>query len=263
MHSSPGMVSRLALKTRCVLARVPRGGGRKCCLCGCHVGCFLPYGRGWKGAPPLMRALGVVGSDLDWYMCPACFSNDRERHLVYYFRRLGLFEQIGGKAIMHFAPEPKFRELLAQAGPSRHVLADLWPAAPGVEKIDMLNIGYPDGSFDFVIANHVLEHVSDDLRALSELRRISRPGGIAILQTPYSAVLEKTICDPGVDTAAARLQLYGQEDHVRLYGRDIFSRFAAAGFVDRVAWHDDVLEEVDPGRYGVNRHEPLFLFERI
>ena len=62
MHSSPGIVSRFALKTRCLLARVPLGGGRQCCLCGSHVGWFLPYRRGWNGAPPLMRALGVVGS---------------------------------------------------------------------------------------------------------------------------------------------------------------------------------------------------------
>lgn len=209
-----------------------------------------------------MRALDVVGSDLDWYLCPACGSNDRERHLDFYFCRLGLFDKIKGKDVIHFAPEPKLRELIAQAGPARHVLADLFPAAPGIEKIDMLRIPYPAGSFDCVIANHVLEHVADDLRALAELHRVLRSGGFAILQTPYSKVLGKTICDPGAVTPEARLQLYGQEDHVRLYGRDIFARIAAAGFIDRVAQHDDVLPEIDPVRCGVNRHEPLFLFER-
>lgn len=262
MSATPTILIRLEDRLNRLLARVPTGAGRQCCLCGRRVGRFLPYRNGWNGAPPLMRALKIVGSDLDWYLCPACGANDRERHLDFYFRRLGLYGKIKGKDVIHFAPEPKFRKLIAQAGPARHVLADLFPAAPGIQKVDMLDIAFPDGAFDCVIANHVLEHVADDLRALAELRRVLRPGGFAILQTPYSSVLEKTICDPGTNTAETRLQLYGQEDHVRLYGRDIFVRFAAAGFVNCVVRHEEVLRDIDPVRSGVNRHEPLFLFER-
>jgi len=263
MSEAPSIFRRLSSKIKLVAARLPLGAGYACCLCRSRIGRFLPYREGWSGAPPLMHALQVVGSNLDWYLCPACGSNDRERHLNFYFLQLDLFSKIRGKDVLHFAPEPKFRELIARAGPGRHVLADLFPSALEIEKIDMLNIAYPDDAFDWVIANHVLEHVADDLRALTELRRVLRPGGFAVLQTPYSDVLEKTICDPGVATDEARLQLYGQEDHVRLYGRDIFARIATAGFINRVARHDVVLPEVDPVHTGVNRHEPLFLFERI
>jgi SAM-dependent methyltransferase len=256
------MIGRIAGKAQKLAARIAVGSARECLLCGKHVGRFLPYRGGWRAAPPLMRALRLVGSDLDHYLCPACGCNDRERHLTLYFRELGLFGKLKGKAVLHFAPEPSFGPLIEQAGPSHYVRADLVPAKPGIERIDMLAIPYAESHFDFVIANHVMEHVADDTKALSELRRVLRPGGFAILQTPFSSVLAHTISDPGVTAGEARLQLYGQEDHVRLYGRDIFASFTAAGFVSRVVRHDQALPAVDAKRYGVNPDEPLFLFER-
>ena len=255
------MIAALLRKSRRLMARVALGSGRECCLCGSRIGHFLPYRGGWRAAPPILRTLRVVGSDIDHFSCPVCCCHDRERHLRLYLDRLGLFDQMCGKALLHFAPEPVLTPLIARVGLSRHVRADLFPTGPGIEKVDMQAIGFPDASFDFVIANHVLEHVADDARALAELRRVLRPGGRAILQTPYSEVLERTFSDPGIRTAAERLEVYGQEDHARLYGRDIFARFAAAGFHSRVVRHDDALSGVDPVRHGVNRAEPLFLFE--
>lgn len=246
-----------------ILARLPVGAARTCLICERPVRRFLPYRGGWQAAPPLMRALQLVGSDVDHYECPACGCHDRERHLLLYLRESGLLEKMRGKSLLHFAPEPKLTPFLERAAPARHVKADLFPAAPGVEKIDMEAIAYPDETFDFVLANHVLEHVANEAKALSELRRVLKPGGFAILQTPYSNLLEHTISDPGIATEEARLQLYGQEDHARLYGRDIFSRFAAAGFASRVVSHDQALPGCDVGRLGINRLEPFFLFERI
>lgn len=257
------MSQRLTRRIRTWLARLPSSEVRECLFCKTRIGRFLPYRGGWKAAPRLMRVLRVVGSDLDHYECPVCSSNDRERHVLAYMEAAGLFDEMKGKSLLHFAPECALLPKLAKTGLAKHVKADLFPADPGVERIDMLAIQYADESFDFVIANHVLEHVGDDVRALAELRRVLKPRGRAILQTPFSAVLEHTICDAGVRMEDERLQLYGQEDHVRLYGRDIFERFAAAGFVSRVAQHDQALPDLDPVRFGVNRHEPFFLFERI
>ena len=108
----------------------------------------------------------------------------------------------------------------------------------------------------------MLEHVDDDLLALSELRRVLKVGGYAILQTPFSNKLTRTFSDPGIDSNYARFQAYGQEDHVRLYGRDIIARIESAGLKSRVATHDEVLADIDPLKFGVNDKEPFLLFER-
>jgi SAM-dependent methyltransferase len=242
-------------------ARLPLGPARECCMCGAHVGRFLPYRGGWRDAPPLMRSFEVVGSDLDNYLCPVCGCHDRERHLLFYLRHTGLMEKIRGADVLHFAPEARLSSFIEKAAPARYVLADLFPTRAGIERVDLLAIPYAASTFDVVIANHVLEHVADDLRALSEVRRVLKVGGYAILQTPYSNLLESTFSDAGVKSDEARLQIYGQEDHVRLYGRDIFVRFASAGFVNKALQHAQALPAVDPIRCGVNPREPFFLFE--
>jgi SAM-dependent methyltransferase len=209
-----------------------------------------------------MRALAMVGSDADHFECPRCGAHDRERHLLMYLRASGVLGDLQGKAVLHFAPEKRLSRFIAAAAPSRHVQADLLPNSPEVQRVDMLAMPFGDGTFDCVIANHVLEHVGDVDRALGEIHRVLCPRGHAILQTPYSSKLHRTWEDAGIDTPAARLQAYGQEDHVRLFGRDIFERIAAAGFEPGVRQHRELLGDVDPIRAGVNPDEPLFLFRR-
>lgn len=222
----------------------------------------MPYRKGRRSTSPLLRALDVVGSDVENFECPRCGAHDRLRHLILYLRASGLMSGIGGARVLHFAPEPGLVDLLSALGPSRYVLADLIPGLPGVEAIDIQSIPYADAEFDFVIANHVLEHVEDDLLALREIRRVLRPGGAAILQTPYCARLTSTWSDGGIDSGPARWVAYGQEDHVRLYGRDIFDRFASVGLDNAVSDHASLLTDVDPAVVGVNTLEPFFLFRR-
>lgn len=137
--------------------------------------------------------------------------------------------------------------------------ADLFPATPDIEKVDITAIPYPGDHFDIVICNHVLEHVPNDSLALSEIRRVLKPGGRAILQTPYSSVLHSTWADPGIVTEQQRLQFYGQEDHVRLYGIDLFQKIDTSGLSLRRQAHKDKLAEFDAGYYGVNPLEDLIL----
>ncbi|HET7561915.1 MAG TPA: methyltransferase domain-containing protein [Rhodanobacteraceae bacterium] len=248
---------------RYALAGWAPGGRCHCIVCGHDVWRFMPYRSGTRGAPPLMRTLAMVGSDPDRFECPRCGAHDRERHLLMYLRAAGILEDLRGKAVLHFAPEKRLSRFVAAAGPSRYIQADLFPNAPGVQRVDMLDMQFGDGSFDCVIANHVLEHVSDVPRALAEIRRVLKHGGLAILQTPYSAKLRRTWEDEGIDDPATRLQAHGQEDHVRLFGRDIFERITVAGFENMVRGHSELLENVDPARTGVNRDEPFFLFRKV
>jgi predicted SAM-dependent methyltransferase len=169
---------------------------------------------------------------------------------------------MAGARILHFAPERRYSAFIADAKPLKYIKADLYPAAADVLKVDMLDMQFADQSFDIVIANHVLEHVADSLAALREIRRVLRQGGLAILQTPYSAVLEHTFEDKGIVAASAREYAYGQDDHVRLFGRDIFDVYASAGFAGHVMRHEEVLSAFDAAAHGVNSQEPFFLFER-
>jgi SAM-dependent methyltransferase len=97
-------------------------------------------------------------------------------------------------------------------------------------RLDLVDVDQPDDLFDVIICNHVLEHVPDDRRAMSELYRVLKPGGFAILQVPISFVIERTIEDPSISEPAERARLFGQPDHVRLYGADYPDRLGEAGF---------------------------------
>lgn len=233
-----------------------------CCICDKKLGRFLPYKGGWRKVSPFLKVVNLVGSDVDNFSCPHCWSHDRERHLFLFLKEMGLIGRFKNANVLHFAPEVWISKVIQEQSPARYIKADLYPASPDIEKVDMLAIQYANETFDFVIANHVLEHVQDEMQALSELYRVLKIGGIAILQTPYSAKLKHTFCDPGIDNDEARLQAYGQEDHVRLYGLDIFDRFASVGFVSQVQSHKDLLSGIDAKKYGVNELEPFFLFKK-
>lgn len=236
---------------------------RRCVVCGSYVGRFLSYRRGSASVPRLSLALAMVGSDVDNFECPRCGCHDRERHLALYFEAYGLWQRMSGMRVLHFAPERHLSRLVAERAPIEHQMCDLHPQVEGVQIVDLEHMPFADKHFDLLIANHVLEHVSNDRRALGEIVRVLRPGGLAILQTPYSSLLENTWEDPGIRTPMARLEAYGQEDHVRLYGLDIFTRFASTGLKPRVTYHADCLADINPLQWGVNSVEPFFLFEKL
>ncbi|MDH5833039.1 class I SAM-dependent methyltransferase [Luteimonas kalidii] len=209
-----------------------------------------------------MQALDVVGSDVDHHECPRCGAHDRERHLLLYMQTTGLLTDLGGMRILHFAPERRLARLIAARSPVSYVQCDLYPTSPEVRKVDIAAMPFSDESFDLVMANHVLEHVDDDAKAVQEISRVLAKGGWAILQTPYSPVLHKTWCDHGVVDDMARLHAYGQEDHVRLFGRDIVERISSSGLRPETGTHAGLLSGVDHSLAGVNPREPFFLFRK-
>ena len=245
-----------------IVARIPFGARYRCCICERSVQFFLPYRGGLADVPPLIRQLGVVGSDLENFECPACGCHDRERHLLMYLRSTGLLRLMAGARILHIAPEPYLQRFISDTAPAEYVLGDLNPTRTGIQRIDLQAVPCPADYFDFVLANHVLEHVQDDMQALGEIFRILRPGGYAVLQTPYSGVLTHVFEDRGIQTERACLHAYGQEDHCRLYGRDIAERFETVGFRPLVGSHSELLSGIDSVQAGVNPDEPFFLFKK-
>lgn len=238
------------------------GSGKLCYACNKRVGRFLPYRGGWKDVPPLIKVLDVIGSDVENFSCPRCGAHDRERHLLMYFDHAEIWKKIEGVDVLHFAPERILAEKIADARPARYIKADLLPAAADTAREDITKLSFPDCTFDLVIANHVLEHVIDDRAAMREIFRVLKPGGLAVLQTPYSDKLTNTFEDEGIRDDEARLQAFGQEDHVRLYGKDLFSKLGSAGFISRVLKHDVALKNYGGSFYGVNRREPFICMSR-
>ncbi|MEM9969476.1 MAG: methyltransferase domain-containing protein [Pseudomonadota bacterium] len=156
-------------------------------------------------------------------LCMSCWSTDRERLLAHYVQA-GHWSA-DGKAVLHFAPEPKIVDLL-RARATRYVTADLFvqgvDVAWNVEDIDC-----GDQEFDAIICSHVLEHV-DTPKALSEMYRVLKPGGRALLMIPIYEGLDTTYTDPDVPESRNWLHFH-QHDHVRLIGRDFRDQIRSAG----------------------------------
>jgi ubiquinone/menaquinone biosynthesis C-methylase UbiE len=104
----------------------------------------------------------------------------------------------------------------------------------GMVKMDICHMGAGDKRFDAIICSHVLEHVPDDRKAMSELYRVLKPNGWAILLVPIATKLQRTHEDPDIKTPEERERVFGQADHVRLYGQDYNERLQSAGFRVRV-----------------------------
>lgn len=184
--------------------------------------------------------------------CPTCGSIERTRLLLFalesqkeYFRK--------GTRIVHFAPEKALRGFFVDM---EYVTADLYNCAD--VKLNIESIDLEDASVDVVIANHVLEHVNDH-NATREVHRVLRPGGRFFCMVPMVEGWEATYEDPSISRPLDRKLHFGQEDHLRLYGRDFTSRVRSAGF--------DLVEEycVQGSKsvfYRLNPGEKVFIFER-
>jgi ubiquinone/menaquinone biosynthesis C-methylase UbiE len=99
-----------------------------------------------------------------------------------------------------------------------------------IKKADLTKLPFEDNMFNAIICYHVLEHIEDDSKAMAELFRVLKPGGWAILQTPIDDEREETFEDFSITSPKERKKIFGQEDHVRIYGKDYFARLRKAGF---------------------------------
>lgn len=161
-------------------------------------------------------------------LCPQCLSLERHRLLWLYLKeRTGFFTE--KLKVLHIAPEQCFYKRFKKLSNLNYTTADL--ESPLAEiKFDIQQIPLPDNIYDMVICNHVLEHVEYDHRALSEIFRILKSGGAAILQVPMIMDKEKTYEDPSITKPEDRLKHFHQKDHYRIYGTDFPERAKKAGF---------------------------------
>ncbi len=141
--------------------------------------------------------------------------------------------------LLHFAPEQSLHDRFRKARSISYTTCDLRNGPLVDRQIDITNMDLPDATFDVIVCSHVLQEVDEDRKALEELRRVLRPGGIALLQHPIDPVRPVTYEDRSITEPAERHRAFGQADHVRIYGRDFTTRVERAGF------HVDVVRLVD------------------
>jgi len=239
------------------------GWQRQCYVCGKTFARFSRYRSGSRRQPDFQKKLDYAGSDVDHFGCMYCGAHDRERHLFMFFDALGLWERITSAHVLHFAPEQNLSPKIMSHAPALYVKADFYPTDDSVRKMDATDIPFADEAFDVLVANHVLEHIPDYRKALSEFYRVLKPNGLAILQTPYSRLLKANFEDDGITGDAARWFFYGQEDHVRVFGEEAFFRaLEDAGFKLRIQRHDAYFDAATTVRYGVPAREDLVMLEK-
>ena len=123
-------------------------------------------------------------------------------------------------------------------------------------------IQFNDNSFDVLICNHVLEHVNDDKKVLTEFYRVLKPGGWGIFQVPIDTNNQNTEEDPNIIDPKERERLYWQADHVRLFGLDYGKRLEKAGFK---VTESDFINNLDPAlveRYSLPKGEIIYFCEK-
>ncbi|RAV28862.1 class I SAM-dependent methyltransferase [Sinomicrobium soli] len=189
---------------------------------------FLPYG---------------YESPRENVLAPGTLSLERHRLLWLYLKEETDFFS-APKKVLHFAPEQAFYRRFRKQDNLDYTTTDLESPLADI-KADICDLPFEDNTFDVILCNHVLEHIPDDTRAMQELYRVIKPGGMGIFQVPQDLHREKTFEDDSITDPKKRARIFGQYDHVRVYGRDYFDRLRSIGFkVDEVDYTRTLPQEM-------------------
>ncbi|HEX8577123.1 MAG TPA: methyltransferase domain-containing protein [Flavobacterium sp.] len=174
---------------------------------------FLPYG---------------YGTQRNNALSPSTLTLERHRLLWIYLKRETDFFT-APKKVLHFAPEQVFYKIFRNQKNLDYTTTDLRSPLADV-KADICNLPFQDNTYDVILCNHVLEHIPDDKKAMRELYRVLKPGGMGIFQIPQDLNRASTFSDDSITNKKERARIFGQYDHVRIYGRDYFDTLRAIGF---------------------------------
>ncbi len=201
---------------------------------------FLPYG---------------YEKQRDNVLSPSTLSLERHRLLWLYLKRETDFFSAPAK-VLHFAPEQAFYKRFRKMKNLDYITTDLNSPLADV-KADICDLPFESNTYDIIFCNHVLEHIPDDNKAMQELYRVLKPGGMAILQIPQDLKREKTFEDDNITDRRKRAEIFGQYDHVRIYGRDYFDKLRAIGFKVKEVDYTLTLEAQEVNRFRLAQGEIL------
>tara|TARA_R110002049_G_scaffold993_3_gene7141 strand:- start:19315 stop:20079 length:765 start_codon:yes stop_codon:yes gene_type:complete len=201
---------------------------------------FLPYG---------------YGNQRNNVLSPSTLSLERHRLLWLYLKNETDFFSTQLK-VLHFAPEQAFYKRFRNMKNLDYITTDLNSPLADV-KADICNLPFENDSFDVILCNHVLEHIPDDTKAMQELYRILKVGGTGIFQIPQDLNREKTFEDNSITDKKERAKIFGQYDHVRIYGRDYFEKLRNIGFKVKEVDYTSSFSEADITRYCLAKGEVI------
>lgn len=218
------------------------GSDVECPICGSRYRTFLPYGR----INPRPNAL-----------CPSCLSLERHRLIWLFLKaKTNFFSQ--KLNVLHIAPEQCFMNRFEKIHGDGYITGDIESPLAKV-KMDIHRMPFQENTFDVVLCNHVLEHVQDDIAAMGEIRRVLKPGGWAVMQVPFfSPVPETTFSDPSITDPREREKAFGQDDHVRKFGKDYALRIQKSGLVPEANTFAATLSPADCKKFGITSNEILY-----
>jgi len=219
------------------------GFSRYCPVCKSWLRLFKP-----SGDPPRPDA-----------RCPVCWSLERQRLAILFLEhKTDLFDG-SGKNMLQVAPEDGLEARFRRVPKLELLTADL-DKPTAMVRMDLTNIQYPDESFDVIYCSHVLEHITDDRKAMRELARILKSDGWSVLMVPITA--NSTFEDPSISDPVMRRQLFGQHDHVRRYGPDFIDRLEGEGFEVKPYEALEVVKSRDVTTFGVAEEQLFFCKKR-
>lgn len=189
--------------------------------------------------------------------CPGCDSLERHRLLWLYLKhKTNLFTD--RLTILHVAPEPFFQKEFKSMKNLNYISADLTSPLAMV-KMDITEIPCKENSFDVILCSHVLEHISDDRKAMREILRVLRPRGWTILQSPIDPSRKVTLEDQEGMSMEDRERLFWGSDHVRIYGCDYKKRLEEEGFIVRIESFTQEMGVNMIKRYGCQKDEDIYI----
>ena len=233
------------------IAKALEGNNVHCICCDKDFITFLPFG--------LIKRANAA--------CPNCGSLERHRlHWHYMKNRTNLFSAGNTKLkLLHVAPESIFYNHFNGIKNIEYIPCDKFEKgyensySPKTINVDITNIQFQDNEFDIIYCSHVLEHIIDDNKAMQELYRVLKPGGWAMLQVPLDVNRENTFEDFSIIDEEEREKIFGQKDHVRVYGRDYKNKLANAGFCVKIENYLREFNESEIFRNGFMKGEEIYI----
>lgn len=209
------LLIRLSYPFKRVAPLLYKGNNVECPVCERSFSKFLSY-----------------GSDVahrENVLCPYDLTLERHRLMWLYLKNQTDFFTKENLSVLHIAPEQCFHSLFKKQKNLNYLTADLVSPIADMH-FDLHDIPLEDNRFEVVFCNHVMEHVDDPIRCMSELYRVMKPGGWGIMQVPQDFTREKTYEDPSITSPEDREKHFWQKDHVRLFGKDYPQWLEKAGF---------------------------------